>query len=197
MKAISLPRFNNSFLDLSILSTVLREVLISFLSGRRRKIVLFRKRKLRLRRVRRWSFKIGRRRYRVPKVRRNLVMYFRRKWIKIKFRGRKRYVRYGRRWRPVRKVGRYWRFRVRRRWMVIRRFTLKLIYKRRRVGIIYRRKKWRVKIGRKWRRLGCRVKRYVRYGGKKLLLKRRKGFWRLRWRRKWKRISRPTRGMFI
>ena len=171
--------------------------MISFLAGRPRKIVIFRRRRLRLKRVRRWSYKIGRRRYKVPRVRRRLFMYFSRKWIRIKFRRGKRYVRYGRRWRLVRKVGRYWRFRVGRRSIVIRRFTLKVIYRGRRVGIKYRGRKWRLKIGKKWRRLGCRIRRYVRYRGKRHWLKRRKGNWRMRFGRKWRRINRPIRGMSI
>ena len=123
-------------------------------------------------------------------------MYLRRKWLRIKYRGRRRYVRYGRRWRLVRKFRRYWRLRAGRRWIVIRRFKLKVIYKGRRVGIRYRGRKWRLKIGKKWIRLGCRIRRYVRYRGKRHWLKRRKGTWRMRWGRKWRPISRPKRGIF-
>lgn len=178
----------------SILRSVLRITLISFAAGRRHRLVYFRRRKLRLRRLRRWSFKIGKRRYRVPKLRRRLLLYFRRKWVRLKFRGRRRYIFYGRTWRPVRKIGRYWRVRISRRWNIIRRFTLKVKFNRRRVKIVRRRRKWRVYVKRKWRRLGCRIRRYVRYKGKRRWLKRRKGIWRLRLRRKWRRISRPIRG---
>lgn len=173
---------------------LLRISLTFFATGRRRRLVYFKRRKLRLRRRRKWSFKIGKRSYRIPKLRRRLLLYFRGKWVRIKFRRRRRYILYGGAWRPIRKIGRYWKVRISRRFIPIRRFTLKVVFNRRRVKIVRRRRKWRVFVRRKWRPLGCRIRRYVRYKGKRRWLKRRRGKWRLKYRGKWKRISRPTRG---
>lgn len=172
----------------------LRIALISFAAGRRRRLVYFRRRKLRLRRLRRWSFKIGKRSYRIPKLRRRLLLYFRRRWVRIKFRRRRRYIFYGGAWRPIRRIGRYWKVRISRRFITIPRFTLKVVFNRRRVRIVRRRGKWRVFVRRKWRPLGCRIRRYVHYKGKRRWLKRRRGKWTLRYGRRWRPISRPIKG---
>jgi len=172
----------------------LRIALISFAAGRRRKLVFFKRRRLRMRRLRKWSFKVGKRSYRIPKLRRRILVYFRRKWVRIKFRGRRRYLLYRRTWRQIRKIGRYWKVRISRRFITIPRFSLKVVFNRRRVRIVRRRRKWRVYVRRKWRPLGCRIRRYVRYKGKRRWLKRRRGKWRLRYRNRWTGITRPITG---
>ena len=161
------------------------------------RIVVFRGRKLRLRRYRRYEFTVGRRIYKMFNVRRRLLIEFRNQWVPLRIIGGKRRVHYGRRWYTLTRTGRYWRIRVGGRSYPLLHLRLRVTFKGRRRKIVRHKNKWLLHYKRKWRSLRSIIRRYVRYEGRRHWLKRRQGMWSLRAGGVWRRISRPKGGKFF
>ena len=161
--------------------------------GRPLRTIVLGEKRLRMRRSRKYSFRIRGRTYKVPNLRRNLLIYIKERWVPLKIKGRRREVYYGGRWHPLHRFGRHWKMSIRGRVITVSRLRLKLRYKRRQIRIVRRRSKWRLFIAKKWRAVICNIRRYVRFKGRWLWLKRRKGMWRVKVGRRWRRIPRPIR----
>lgn len=153
-----------------------------------------------LRRVRawrrQWTVKYGRRRYRVRRRGGRSRVYFNRGWRPLKRRRGILYLKYGRSWLRIRRYGR--KFRV--------------IYRGRRWPVFTRTSKYQVRFRRKWTSVIRRGKRiylrfrkrlipvrrrrvyFMRYGGRKLLVKRNGRRYRIRFRQKWLRSKRVRYG---
>lgn len=156
--------------------------------GRRRRYVKVGKRKLRVRRYRKWTFKVKKRVVRIRRMRRRLFVRYRKRNRRVIRKGKTWKIRIGRRWCRLRRRGRYWRFRYNRRLKRLRRFKLRLRIGRRYKRIKRVRKRWRLYTKKRWRPIRCGIRRFIKYRKKRVWLKRRRGKWKARFGRRWRKI---------
>ena len=102
--------------------------------------------------------------------------------------GRYWYVRYGRKRLRVRKRGRrryiWWR-----RKRIYLRWIFRIRFKGVRRIVRCRGRRWSIKYGRIWRRIRKRRVRFVKKGRRRYQIWRRKGKYRVRYRKRWKRVK--------
>ena len=165
-------------ISLLFLSTARRRVKVRFggkyrrVSTRRRWVVKYGKRKYQIRGFRRGRLTIRVLKKSRPIVRLGRYWYIRygRKRLRVKRRGRRRYIRWRRRTIYLR-----WRFRIR--------------FKGVRRIVRCRGRRWSIKYGRTWRRIRKRRVRFVKKGRRRYPIWRRRGKYRVRVGKRWKKVK--------
>ena len=160
-------------------------------TGRRR--VYFRGRYRRLKRGgRKWSVKIGTKRYRLRRTGRRVKIYFQKRWRRCKKQRGKWYILMGRRWKPiVRRRGR-WYLNYRRRLMRLQRKAkmLMILFRRTWARMMMMRRRLYMMLGRKWKPVVRRRTYHIRYHGRRLRVKRRGRAASVRYHGRWCRRRR-------
>ena len=138
--------------------------------------VYFRGRYRRLKRGgRKWSVKIGTKRYRLRRTGRRVKIYFQKRWRRCKKQRGKWYILMGRRWKPiVRRRGR-WYLNYRRKLMRLQRKAkmLMILFRRTWARMMMMRRRLYMMLGRKWKPVIRRRTYHIRYHGRRLRVKRR------------------------
>lgn len=160
-----------------------------FLStGRRRVKVRFGGKYRRVFKRRRWVVKYRKRNYQIRGFRRGrLTIRVGKKRRPIVRRGRYWYIRYGRRRCRVRRLGRR-RYILWRRKRIYLRWRFRIRFKRRIRVVRCRGRRFRIKLGRTWKRIGKRVVRFIKKGRRRYQIWKRRGRYRVRVRKRWKKL---------
>lgn len=168
----------------------------------------------------RWKFFSGkrgvrirfRRRYRSVIYRRRYTIRYKRRTIRLpKFKRRGFTIRVFKRTRRIYRLGKYWYIKIGRKTVrVVRRGRRRAIrWRRRWVWLTWRfrfrfkgvsrlvrcrRRRWSMRVGKRWRRIRRRKRRYVVVGRRRYVVRRtRRGRYRIRVNKRWRRVKRVKR----
>ena len=158
--------------------------------GRR---IIFRGKPRRVRAGRRhWYLRYRGRRYRVRRRGRRSKVYFRRGWRVVKRRRGVQFLKYGRSWFRISFISGSYYAKFKGRKVPIVRFRVRFMRKWRKLKL--RRGKRLLYFNRKWIKLTGRRFYYMLFRGRKLVVKKTRGKYRVRYRRRWSRPRRPRYG---